>query len=80
MNEKIKLLEDKIDNIEKKLDELLNLIKEEVCPNTNKMSSHIDFIETVYDNVKNPLGYFVNKLSYFKGNEQNYSLEDKKFN
>jgi hypothetical protein len=31
---------------------------------------HIDFIETVYDNIKNPLGYFIHKLSYFKGNEE----------
>ena len=80
MDEKIKILEEKIDGIEKKLDELLNLIKEEVEPNTNKMSNHIDFIETNYDNIKNPLGYFVHKLSYFKGNEQNHSLEDNKFN
>tara|TARA_Y100000389_G_C17345802_1_gene455768 strand:+ start:429 stop:659 length:231 start_codon:yes stop_codon:yes gene_type:complete len=73
-------LEERIDNIEKKIDKLIDLIENNVEPNTNKMSNHIDFIETVYDNIKNPLGYFVHKLSYFKGNDKIHSLEDNKFN
>ena len=40
-----------------------------------KMSQHIDFIERVYDNVKNPLGYICNKLNYYTSNTQ-YDLED----
>ena len=39
------------------------------------MGEHIDFIENVYDNVKNPLGYLCNKLNSFTGETQ-YSLED----
>ena len=39
------------------------------------MSQHIDFIERVYDNVKNPLGYICNKLNYYTSNTQ-YDLED----
>jgi len=72
-------LEKRVDDIEKKLDKLINLIENKVEPNTNKMSNHIDFIETVYDNIKNPLGYFMYKISYFKGNEENHSIEENKF-
>lgn len=72
-------LEKRIDDIEKKMDKLIDLIENKVEPNTNKMSNHIDFIETVYDNIKNPLGYFIHKLSYFKGNEENHSIEENKF-
>lgn len=40
-----------------------------------KMSEHIDFIENVYDNVKNPLGFICNKISSISGNS-NYTLEN----
>ena len=30
-----------------------------------KMSEHIDFVENVYENVKNPLGFLCNKLNVF---------------
>ena len=39
------------------------------------MSEHIDFIENVYDNVKNPLGFICNKISSISGNS-NYTLEN----
>ena len=39
------------------------------------MGEHIDFIETVYDTVKSPLGYLCNKISYVSGNKK-YSLTD----
>ena len=39
------------------------------------MGEHIDFVENVYENVKNPLGYIYNKLSYVSGNKQ-YTLEN----
>ena len=42
------------------------------------MSEHIDFIDNVYDNVKNPLGFICNKVGGFMGSSQNYSLTDKK--
>ena len=72
-------LEKRVDEIEKKLDKLIDLIENKVEPNTKKMSNHIDFIETVYDNIKNPLGYFIHKLSYFKGNDENHSIEENKY-
>ena len=45
--------------------------------NVKTMGSHIDFVETVYDNVKHPLGYICNKVKYLTGNsEETYSLTD----
>ena len=40
------------------------------------MSSHIDFIDNVYDTVKNPLGFICSKVSILGGNES-HSLTDK---
>ena len=42
------------------------------------MGSHIDFVETVYDNVKHPLGYINNKIKGIIGTEEKqYSLTEK---
>jgi len=80
--EAIHRLETKIDKLSKhleKLDNKLDLIIEtlnvDVKEKCDKMGEHIDFIENVYDNVKNPLGYLCNKLNSFTGETQ-YSLED----
>ena len=63
----IECLERKIDNLEKKIDgELLSECK--------KMGSHIDFVENVYDNVKNPLGFICRKVNNFVGTEKKYNL------
>ena len=42
------------------------------------MGNHIDFVENVYDNVKNPLGFICNRVNYFRGQDDNvkYSLEN----
>jgi hypothetical protein len=39
------------------------------------MSSHIDFVDNVYENVKNPLGFICNKVGKLSG-EETYSLEN----
>ena len=39
---------------------------------------NIDFVENVYDNVKNPLGFLCNKVSGFMGSNDNYSLDNQK--
>ena len=41
-----------IKRIENKLDTLIKLISEDVKTNCGKMGEHIDFVETVYENVK----------------------------
>ena len=40
------------------------------------MSSHIDFVENVYDTIKSPLGYICNKINYFSSSNTNYTLEN----
>ena len=40
------------------------------------MGSHINFVENVYDNVKQPLGYISNKVKSLINKNDNYSLTD----
>ena len=75
---KLEEIDDKINRLEVKMDLILELLQKEVHPNCKKMGSHIDFVENVYDNVKNPLGFICNKVNYFRGQDDNvkYSLEN----
>tara|TARA_B100000902_G_C27241273_1_gene880112 strand:- start:28 stop:264 length:237 start_codon:yes stop_codon:yes gene_type:complete len=78
MEEKIKDLNDKIDKLNKKMDLILNLLQEDVQPNCRKMSNHINFIESIYENVKNPLGFLCNKINYLRVDDSKiYNLESK---
>tara|TARA_Y100000385_G_C13058708_1_gene623246 strand:+ start:740 stop:1009 length:270 start_codon:yes stop_codon:yes gene_type:complete len=75
MDEKLDLILNKLNQLEKKIDKINEKIDQGLLDNCQKMSDHIDFIETVYDNVKNPLGFLCNKLNVFSGNS-NYTLEN----
>ena len=68
-------LESKMNEIDLKLVTILELLQTEIRPNCKKMSSHIDFVDNVYENVKNPLGFMCNKISKLSG-EETYSLEN----
>ena len=68
-------LKKEIKNINKKLDIIMNIL-EKNNKSCNKMSSHIDFVENVYDTIKNPLGYICNKINYFSNSDMNYTLEN----
>ena len=70
INKRLDVLEDKVNRI-------LNILEGELKENCAKMGSHIDFVETVYDNVKRPLGYICNKMKLLAGNND-YKLEQKK--
>ena len=59
-NEQIKV---RLDILEKKIDIILELLKTNIEPNCEKMSSHIDFVDNVYDTVKAPLNYICSKVS-----------------
>jgi len=63
--------------IEEKLDKILELLENKVTKNCEKMSEHIDFIDNVYDSVKNPLGFICNKVGILMGSSENYVLTDK---
>lgn len=82
MDKKLDLILEKLNVIETdilKLQEDVAIIKLKVDGDLKnscqKMSKHIDFIENVYDNVKNPLGFICNKISSISGNS-NYTLEN----
>ena len=68
-----KLIED-IARIEKKVDAILYLIEHKVEKNCNKMGEHIDFVESVYENVKHPLDFICSKVNTMISHE-NRELE-----
>lgn len=70
-------MEERLDRIENKLDTLIKLISEDVKTNCGKMGEHIDFVETVYENVKNPLGYICGKINYLAGKSSQLKLEER---
>jgi hypothetical protein len=63
---------EKIFEIEKKLDRILELVEND-C---KKMRDHIDFVEHVYDNVKTPFNYVMNSVNSLMFLNRNLSLEN----
>ena len=62
--EKIVALENRCERIEQKMDKILELLEKD-C---KKMTDHIDFIENVYDNVKSPFYYLMDKVNLLSSN------------
>ena len=56
---KIIELEKRCERMESKMDKILELLEKD-C---KKMNDHIDFIENVYDNVKSPFYYLMDKVN-----------------
>lgn len=48
----------RLDILEQKMDKIVELLERD-C---KKMSDHIDFVEHVYDSVKTPFYYIMNKI------------------
>ena len=69
-------LNDNIESINKKMEDLEESLDEELIPECKKMGSHIDFVENVYDTVKHPLGYLCNKIKTITGRNETYTLTD----
>jgi hypothetical protein len=76
MEERIKSLEDKISNMDSKLNKIINLLENDVSKNCKKMNTHIDFIENVYENVKHPLNFVCSQFNYLE--DTNNSIENEK--
>ena len=55
-------LENKCEDIDKKCDMILELLKDN-SKDCKKMSSHIDFIDNVYEYVKAPLNFVCNSIN-----------------
>lgn len=75
---KIDDLEKKVISLEEKIDKLIDIIKN-VKEDTGKMSTHIDFIDTVYTKVKMPLFWICDKVNSIKDNGVNYAGVAKSF-
>lgn len=72
-------LERKFEKINEKLDLIIEILNKDLKQNCKKMGEHIDFVENVYDNVKNPLGFLCNKINYFSKDNQKYTLHDRNY-
>lgn len=76
LEDRLKIIQDDIKTLNEKLDLILVLLDKDINENCKKMGDHIDFIEKVYENVKNPLGFLCNRLNYFSSENDNYTLEN----
>ena len=60
---KIGIIEKRLEIINHKLDELILLTKEKK-KKCDKMSSHIDFINSIYEKLKAPIEYISDKFKF----------------
>tara|TARA_Y100000389_G_scaffold89403_1_gene85881 strand:+ start:280 stop:864 length:585 start_codon:yes stop_codon:yes gene_type:complete len=80
LDQRSKMMNENILSTNRRLDVVLESLEENVEKNCKKMAEHIDFVENVYDNVKNPLGFVCDKVKYYIGNKKKYSLTDENDN
>jgi len=59
---RLNLIEKKVDNINQKLTDLIILMNDNKR-DCEKMSSHIDFIDSVYDKLKAPIDFVCNGIN-----------------
>jgi len=61
-NTQFNIILSRLDKIDKEILELKTTINQDIKSNCDKMGSHIDFIEKVYDTVKTPMYYLCGKV------------------
>ena len=76
LKNKILDLEKHFTIMEKKMDKILELLEKD-C---KKMSDHIDFVENVYDNVKMPFYYVMDKVNYLVSSDTKNILDGQDIN
>jgi len=76
INDRLNSIDYKLIDLDIKLNKILNLLEQDVQPNCKKMSSHIDFVDNVYENVKNPLDYLCNKINNLTDTTESKTLEN----
>ncbi len=54
---------DKLISIEKRLTDIENEIKE-IKTSANNMDNHISFVENIYNSIKLPFHYIINRINY----------------
>ena len=65
MDNKIEILESKIDKLEKDIEKILYILENNIEPNCSRMNTHISFIEKIYENVRSPMDYVCNTINRF---------------
>lgn len=61
--EEIKQLQDKLEAMEKSVSEKLDKISKE----TEKMEQHVEFVQDIYEKIKSPFHFAMNKISVLSG-------------
>ena len=64
---RLNTLEKKIDNINQQLIDIIVLLNNNK-KDCEKMSSHIDFIDSIYDKLKIPIDFVCNRVNMIKNN------------
>ena len=59
---KVNILERRINTLESKIDKILYIL-EENGKDCKKMSSHIDFVDGVYENIRAPINYVCDTIN-----------------
>ena len=67
---RLNTMEKKIDNINQQLIDILILLNDNK-KDCEKMSSHIDFIDSVYDKLKTPIDFVCNRVNMITNSEIN---------
>ena len=65
-NENSAVLSDRVNKLEEKLNLIIEKL-ESVENGTNKMTTHIDFINDIYNRVQVPLFWVCNRVNYIRG-------------
>lgn len=65
-NENSVVLSDRVNKLEEKLNLIIGKL-ESVENGTNKMTTHIDFINDIYNRVQVPLFWVCNRVNYIRG-------------
>jgi len=67
---RLNTMEKKIDNINQQLVDILILLNDNK-KDCEKMSTHIDFIDSVYDKLKTPIDFVCNRVNMITNSEIN---------
>lgn len=77
LHDRLDEIDERLDLLDHKLSELISLVNQTVKPNCEKMNEHITFVESIYENVKNPLGFFCKFIdTHIDNHNQTYSLDN----
>lgn len=65
-------LSDRVDALEEKLNLILQKL-DTIETGTNKMETHIDFINDIYSRVQTPLFWICDRVNYMRGYKMGYT-------